>query len=108
MRDLDEDTIRFLEWIDKQIVLTLRHNTKTVMTKCCCIKEEVWTNNIQLEDLICYEIVEAFHVMDKLSVLHRFEIYWDTMPSDKELCKLLLEIPVSFIAMMIQLTKYYK
>ena len=104
MNMLNEEMTRFLEWLDEQIKLTLREDKEAVMSHYCELKLLLWSNNAELEDVICYELVEMFRTMGEFAVLKEAQIYWRNKPSNEELNALLLEVPVRYIVMMLQLT----
>lgn len=101
----NDDLKKYLDWLDEQIKLTLREDKVTVMSFYCDIKTHTWARNMELEDVICYELVEAFSVMDERSVIKEFSIYWNTYPGDEVLSDLLLVIPIQYICMMLSFTK---
>lgn len=99
------DLNKFLDWLDKQITLSIKHEIPTVMSWYCEMRLMQWGYTNSIEDAICYEIIEAFSDKSEYTVLKEYKIYWETPPEKEVLVDLLLHIPIQYISMMLSLTK---
>ena len=106
--NLNEETQRFLEWINIQIELSVYHNTCTVVSWLVESRSGYWQPNEDFIDALCYEIVESFCDVSDYDTLKELRIYWNILPSNEKLSDLLLVIPIRFLQMMIDLSKNHE
>lgn len=104
----EEDLKKYLEWLDEQIILTVRHNHDTVVSWIVHTRARHWGYNNELEDAICHELVEAFLDENFDTVIKELKIHWEIMPTNKTLTDLLLCVPIQYLSCMIKYSKTYE
>jgi len=105
MRNLTEKHRIFLEWIDNEIKACVRFDADTPVSWLMEIRLNTWRRNIELEEVLCYEVVEAFITNETdEEAMKSIRLFWETKPTDEYLKELLLQIPVEFILIMLSFT----
>jgi hypothetical protein len=106
MRNLTDKHRTFLEWIDNEIKACVRFDADTPISWLMEVRLNSWARNVDLEEVLCYEVVEAFLTNDTdEEAMKSIRLFWETKPSDEYIKDLLLIIPIEFIHIMLRLAQ---
>ena len=97
---IDNETMRFLEWLDALIDKTLSGEDTPLNWLIFNLIRNTKHCPLATADAVCYMIIETIHDVGPEKALDVLNIRFDRELSDEEMKDLLLEVPIHFLVWM--------